>query len=56
MDDVLGQVVLAGGDENLGAGDFVGAVRLRDGAGADKTEIGAALRLGQVHRAGPFGR
>ena len=54
MDDVLGQIVLAGGNENLGAGDFVGAVRLRHRAGAHKTEIGAALRLGQVHRAGPL--
>ena len=26
MDDVVGQIVLAGGDENLGAGDFVDAV------------------------------
>ena len=32
MDDVVGQVMLAGGDENLLAGDGVGAVGLRDRA------------------------
>ena len=53
MHDVLGQVVLAGGDEDLGAGDPVAAVRRRLGAGADQAEIGAALRLGEAHRAGP---
>ena len=30
MNDVVGQIVLAGGDENLLAGDRVGAVGLRD--------------------------
>ena len=54
MNDVLGQIVLAGGDENLGAGDLVAAVGLRRGAGAHQAEIGAALRLGQVHGAGPL--
>ena len=54
MDDVLGEIMLAGGDENLRAGDLVAAVGLRHCAGAHQAEIGAALRLGQVHRAGPL--
>ena len=56
MDDVLGQIVLAGGDEDLGAGDLVAAVAGGLGAGADQAEIGAALRLGQAHRAAPAAR
>ena len=56
MDDVLGEVVLAGRDEDLGAGDRVGAVAVRHGLGLEKTEIGAAMRLGEVHRAGPCAR
>ena len=53
VDDVLGQVVLAGGDEDLLPGDAVAAVALRLGAGAQQPEVGAAVRLGQVHRARP---
>jgi hypothetical protein len=36
--DVLRQVVLAGRDEDLGAGDAVGAVAVRLGPGADQRE------------------
>eukprot|EP00043_Microstomoeca_roanoka_P023596 m.258898 g.258898 ORF g.258898 m.258898 type:complete len:584 (+) comp32817_c0_seq1:263-2014(+) len=54
MDDVLGQVVIARRDKDLLAGDLVAAVVLRFGLGADETQIGATMRLGQVHRAGPF--
>ena len=36
MDDVLGEVVLAGRDEDLGAGDRVGAVAIRHGLGLEK--------------------
>ena len=54
MDDVFGQVVLAGGDEDLGAGDTIGSVRLRFGPGAQQTQVGAAVRFGQVHGAGPL--
>ena len=54
MDDVLRHVVLAGGDENLGAGDLVAAVGLLHRLGAQQPEVGAAMRLGQVHGAGPF--
>ena len=54
MDDVLGHVVLAVGDEDLGAEQLVAAVADRLGARADECEIGAGLRLGQVHRSGPL--
>jgi hypothetical protein len=53
VDDVLGHVVVAGGDEDLLTGDAVGAVVLRFGLGAHQAEVGAAMGLGQVHRAGP---
>ena len=54
MDDVFGEIVLAGGDEDLGARYLVAAVGLLDGLGAQQAEIGAALRLGEVHGAGPL--
>ena len=54
MHDVVRQIMLAGRDENLLAGDRIGAVCLRDGLRLDEAEIGAALRFGQVHRAGPL--
>ena len=53
MHDVVGEVVLTGGDEDLGAGDRIAVVTERFGAGLEQAEIGAALRLGQAHRAGP---
>ncbi len=53
VDDVLRHVLLAGGDEDLVAGDLVGAVRLGHRLGADEAEIGAALGLGEAHGAGP---
>ena len=53
MDDVLSQIVLAGRDEDLGTGNLVAAVAVRHRAGAQQAEIRAALRLGQVHGAGP---
>ena len=54
MDDVVRHVVIAVGDENLLAEHAVGAVGLRLGAGTDEREVGTGLRLGKVHRAGPF--
>ncbi len=54
MHDVVGHVVVAVGDEDLLAEDAVAAVGLRFGAGADQRQVGAGLRLGQVHGAGPF--
>ena len=53
VDDVLGQVVFAGRDPDLGAGDPVRAVVVRFGPGADQPQVGTALGLGQVHCSGP---
>ncbi|MCY1519841.1 hypothetical protein D9M68_546050 [compost metagenome] len=53
VDDVLGEVVLAAGDEDLGAADLVAAIGLRLGLGADDAQVGAGMRLGQAHGAGP---
>ncbi|MCY1524489.1 hypothetical protein D9M68_594240 [compost metagenome] len=53
VDDVLGQVVLAAGDEDLGAGDLVAAVGLGFGLGADDAEVGAGMGFGEAHGAGP---
>ena len=54
MDDVGGEIVLAGRDEDLGAGDLVAAVGLLHRLGAEQAQVGAAMRLGEVHGAGPF--
>ncbi len=56
MDNVIGKVVLARRDENLGAGNRIAAVTFRFGLGADEAQIGTALRFGQVHRPAPFAR
>ena len=56
VDDVVGEVVLAVGDVDLVAGDPVGAVARRHGPGAQQGEVGARLRLGQVHGGGPRAR
>ena len=53
VDDVLGQIMFARGNENLLPGDGIGAVRARDRFRGEKPQIRAALRLGQIHRAGP---
>ena len=50
------EVVLAGGDEDLGAGDGVAAVGVGRCPRPDEAEVGAGLRLGQVHGAGPCPR
>ncbi len=52
MDDVLGQVVIAIGDENLLAGDQI-ALAVRHGTTAQGAHIRSGLGLGQVHGAGP---
>ena len=54
MDDVVGEIVLAVGDEDLLAGDAVAAVGGALGAGAQRADVGAGLRLGELHRAHPF--
>ena len=53
VNDVVGVVVLAVGDEDLLAEDPVGAVALRHRARAHRRQVRAGLRLGEVHRAGP---
>ena len=54
VDDIVRHVVVAIGDEDFRAGDLVGAVALRHGFRLQRVQVGACLRLGQVHRAGPF--
>ena len=54
VDDIVGQVVLAVGDENLLAGDAVAAIGGSLGLGAQSADVGARLRLGQLHRPGPL--
>src|SRR2546426_6492533 len=54
MDDVVRQIVLAVGDEDLLAEDPVAAISLRHGARAHGGKVRTGLRLGQVHGAGPF--
>ena len=54
MDDIVGEVVFAEGDEDLLAGDPVAAVGSGHGAGLERADVGAGLRFGEVHRPGPF--
>ena len=54
VDDVVGEVVLAVGDEDLLAGDPPRAVVGRHRPRRQRADVGAGLRLGQVHRAGPL--
>ena len=54
VDDVLSHIVLAVGDEDFGAADFVAAIGLGAGLAAHLRQVRAGLRLGQVHRACPF--
>ena len=56
VDDVVGHVVVAEGDEDLRAGDAVAAVGGGHGLGAHGAHVGAGLRLGEVHGAGPLPR
>ena len=56
MDDVLGQIMLTGADEDLVAGDGVRTIRIRLGLGAQQPEVGAAVRFGQAHGARPLAR
>jgi hypothetical protein len=45
--------MLAGGDEDLLAGNLVAAVTIGYRLGAQQAEIGAAMRFGEVHGSGP---
>ncbi len=54
VNDVVRHVVITGRDEDLLARNFVRAIVLRFSFGAHQAQIGAAMRLRQVHGAGPF--
>ena len=54
MHDVIGHVVVAIGDEDFCALDAIAAVGGALGAGAQRADVGARLRLGELHGAGPF--
>jgi hypothetical protein len=54
MNDVVGEIMLPIGDENLLPGDPIGAVGSARGLGAQGADIGAGLRLGELHGAHPF--
>ena len=54
MHDVLAEIVIARGDEDLGAGNPEAAILVGLGLGAHQAEIGTAVGLGQAHGAGPF--
>ena len=54
MNDVLGHIVFTTGDEDLGAGDFVGAIGLRFCPGAHHAEICTRMGFGQRHGSRPF--
>ena len=56
MHDVVGHVVVAIGDEDFGALDAIAAVAFALGAGAQRADVRAGLRLGELHGAGPFAR
>ncbi len=60
MDDIVGQIMLAESDEDLLPLDLVktGIRAIRDpfGGRAQRADIAARARLGQVHRAVPFAR
>ena len=53
MDDIVGKVVFAGRDKNLLARNPVAAIAIGDSLGAKHAEIGSAMRLRQIHGAGP---
>ena len=54
VDDVLRQVVVAAGDEDLRAADLVAAVGVLLREGGRGADVGAGLRLGEAHGAGPL--
>ncbi len=56
VDDVLRQVMLAGGYEDLLAGEGVGPVGARHGLRPHQAEVRAAVGLGEVHRRRPAAR
>src|SRR5664279_5460416 len=53
MHDVIGHVVIAIGDEDLGAGKAIAAIGRVFSAGTKRADIRSRLRLGELHGAGP---
>ncbi len=56
MHDVVGEIVLAVGDVDLGAHDGVAALTQRLRPTTELGQIRAGLRLGEVHGGGPLAR
>ena len=56
MDDVFRQIVFTRGDEYLRAGDAVRSVFSWFGSRPEEPQVGAAMRLGQIHGARPIRR
>ena len=56
MNDIFGHVVLAIGNKDFGAEKFVRSIMLPLGSCFERAEVGASLRLRQIHGAGPFAR
>ena len=54
VDRVLREIVLTPGDEDLGTGDPVTAVISGNRLGAECTDVGSCVGLGQHHRAAPL--
>ncbi len=54
VDDVVGEIMLPVGDEDLLPADPIGAVARALGLGAQGADVGAGLRLGELHGAHPF--
>jgi hypothetical protein len=54
MHDVFREIVIAAGDKNFRAGNFVSVVTLRYCACRHDAEIRAGVRFGHAHRARPF--
>src|SRR6266540_2945164 len=54
MHDVVGEVVLAVADEDFLSADPIAAVAARLRPGANRAEVGARLRFGQIHRRRPL--
>ena len=56
MDHVARHVVVAVGDEDLGAGEAVGSVPGRMGPGVEGAHVRSGVGLGEVHRGRPLAR
>src|SRR6185436_18693662 len=53
MNDIVGQIVLARRNENFRSRDLVIAISLANRLRAQQSQVRAAMRLGEVHGAGP---